>query len=210
MWSWCGLKVEGFYKGAKLWKMLGHVAYPAACEQVWVGPWTTGPVFCCGFGTLFPATLILRQAGWLRPSRLKASQHCLPMRGQVFALPHNVPDVHFFLYASTVCGCFKSHLFLQEALLSASCLQVMAVLYAGTRWIFQKHCFGGVCFFKTSDGFLVGKTNSLVCDISATFPHQLESPDSKQVFLLPLSLQMSMASMSLNVEAGLKYFSGAR
>lgn len=109
-----------FYKGEKLWKMLGHLAYPSCCEQVWVGPWTPGPVFCCGFGTLSPD-------GWLRPSRFKTSQHHLPMRGQVITLPHNEPNVHSFLYASIVCSCFKSHLLLQETLLWASCLLFMAV-----------------------------------------------------------------------------------
>ena len=62
---------------------------------------------------------------------------------------------------------------------------------------------------KTFDGFSLGKTNSLVSnDVSAAFPHDRDSPDSKQLLLLPVSLPMSMDFISPNSEAGLRYFRG--
>ena len=107
----------------------------------------------------------------------------------------------------------RSHLLLQEISWWAPCLQFTAseaVFHAGTRFICLKHCFGGaMLLLKTFDGFSLGKTNSLVSnDVSAAFPHDRDSPDSKQLLLLPVSLPMSMDFISPNSEAGLRYFRG--
>lgn len=193
--------------------MSGHLAHPSALNKSAWDPGWLDLHSAVALALLSQLSLLLDR---LTPSRFKTLAPTLwalhSNKGpNVVHPPSQCAWCSFLPYASTICTCFKVPSPSSRDLIVSPLPPVYSLRGCLICW-HQIHLPKALFWWchaslKTFVGFSSGKPNCLVShDVSAAFPHDWDSPDSKQLLLLPVSLQMSMDFISPNSEAGLKYF----